>query len=202
MFSLRRWIRSLRFRSVRSRQIVKRRRPSIRLFSEMLEDRTVPTTLTVTAGDTVTLISDISQADSNSTTANPYIIELSNGTYSFSSANNTTDGTNVLPVITAANLTIEGNGSILNANSQGRLLNVASGGSLTLKNLTLTGGLAKRRGHGDGRRCHLQFGSFDAQQRDGQFKRGPGGRWWNRLRRRLVCGSGHRHPEQGYLQPQ
>jgi hypothetical protein len=108
-----------------------------------LEERTLPTTLTVDAGDVATLISDVSQANAGSSASNPYIIELTNSTYSFSSPDNTTLGANVLPVITAVNLTILGNGAILDAAGHGRLFDIASGGSLVLQDATLTGGLAK-----------------------------------------------------------
>ena len=140
----RRWIGRIFRQSRRQHTVPRRTRP--RLTFQHLEDRTVPTTLSVNAGDATTLISDIGQANSTSSASNPYIIDLANSTYAFSSTNNTTDGANVLPVITAVNLTIVGNGSTLNASSQGRLFDVASAGTLTLQNLTLTGGLAKGSG--------------------------------------------------------
>jgi hypothetical protein len=146
MFSLPRWVRLFRFQFARSTRYVRRRQPSVRPRFEILEDRTVPTTLTVNASDTATLISDITLANASSSTSNPYVIDLTTSTYSFTAANNTTGGANVLPILTAVNLTVVGNGSTLNAGSQGRLFDVAGGGSLILANLTLTGGLAEGTG--------------------------------------------------------
>jgi hypothetical protein len=74
----------------------------------------------------------------------------SNATYDFTFANNTTDGTNAMPVITA-NITIAGAGDTIDHSLAAgvapfRLFDVAGGGSLTLENLTLTGGLAQGSG--------------------------------------------------------
>ena len=94
--------------------------------------------------------------------------------------NNTTNGATGLPVIAANdNLTIVGNGDTIERSTATaayfRLLDVASGGSLTLQNLTLQGGLGvglalKRR-----RRGHLQPGHAGPERRDrsGQHGRGP-----------------------------
>ncbi|HZV06696.1 MAG TPA: Ig-like domain repeat protein [Gemmataceae bacterium] len=130
-----------------------RRRTVPRL--EHLEDRIVPSNnYTVAAGDTVGLINAINSANSDSAsniTGDTITLTYSaTNPYKFSSTNNTTNGANVLPVITAVGLTIEGNGSTLNAGlnsnlnagSFGRLFDVASGASVTLVNMTLTGGLA------------------------------------------------------------
>jgi hypothetical protein len=77
-------------------------------------------------------------------------ITLASGaTFDFSAINNTTNGGNALPVITA-NITIVGNGDII-GRQKGflepfRFFDVASGGSLSLENLTLQGGLAEGQG--------------------------------------------------------
>jgi hypothetical protein len=121
------------------------------LTLDFLEDRIVPSTLNVDAGDVnnatppagyYSLVGAISQANTDSTNGIADTISLAtNSTYTFTATNNnTTNGANVLPVITAKSLTILGNGSTLNAASFGRLFDVASGAGVTIDNLTLTGG--------------------------------------------------------------
>jgi hypothetical protein len=148
---------------------VRKSPPRVRLCLEALEDRLVPTTttLTVAAGDTATLIADINAANTSGT---PTIINLTQSTYDFTSANNNTFGPNALPVITG-NITINGNGAVLmrdpslGQNTPFRLFYVsgdqvasATGsqstsqpvGSLTLENVTLEGGLAQGSSSGTG----------------------------------------------------
>src|SRR5262245_27812753 len=129
-------------RSAESKKTRQQRRRTVPRL-EHLENRIVPTTV-LNAGTTSELITDIGLANSNSSASNPYQINLTSSSYSFSSAYNST--ANVLPVISAANLTIVGNsstnGSILDAKSFGRLFDVASGASVTLIDMTLTGGMA------------------------------------------------------------
>jgi uncharacterized repeat protein (TIGR01451 family) len=70
-----------------------------------------------------------------------------NTTYDFTFANNSTNGANALPVITG-NITLLGNGDTLERTGTNvfRLFDVAPGGSLTLENLTLQGGLTQGTG--------------------------------------------------------
>ena len=71
-----------------------------------------------------------------------------NTTFDFTSSNNSTNGANALPVINVQGnktaITIVGNGDTIERTGSNafRLFDVSSGGSLTLENLTLTGGLA------------------------------------------------------------
>jgi len=119
---------------------------------EHLEDRIVPSTLNVDAGDVnnptppagyYSLIGAINQANTDSAHTITDTINLANSsTYSFTAVNNATNGANVLPVITAANLTIVGNSSVLNAGAFGRLFDLASTASVTIQGLTLTDGFA------------------------------------------------------------
>src|SRR5262245_40763299 len=120
----------------------KPRRRGLRLRLEQLEDRTVPANFSAaTASD---LIADINAAN---LTAEADTITLASGT-TFT-LTTSTDGSNGLPMIRAAggSLTIIGNGDIIERSTAAgtpwfRLLTVAPGGSLTLENLTLQGGLA------------------------------------------------------------
>ena len=78
----------------------------------------------------------------------PTTITLASGTtFDFSTANNSTNGGNALPVITG-NITIVGNGGTIERTGAAvfRLFDVASGGSLTLQRLTLQDGLAEGQG--------------------------------------------------------
>jgi uncharacterized repeat protein (TIGR01451 family) len=117
---------------------------------EYLEDRTLlstttTTTLSVSNGDVASLISDIQTANANSSASQQYIISLaSGGSYDLSAVDNSTNGANGLPVITAANLVIQGNGATIDRSSASdfRLLDVAATGNVTLQGLTLSGGLA------------------------------------------------------------
>jgi uncharacterized repeat protein (TIGR01451 family) len=112
------------------------------LCLEALEHRTLLSN-PATTGE---LISAIQNANNNSGT--PTTITLAaNTTFDFTSANNSSNGANALPVITG-NITIVGNGNTIERTGTAafRLFDVASGGSLTLENLTLTGGLAQGTG--------------------------------------------------------
>ncbi len=145
--------------------------PRVRLTLEALEDRLVPTaaanTLTVAAGDTATLIADIAAANASGAATT---INLTQSTYDFTAANNSTFGPNALPAITG-NITIDGNGAVLMrdpslgqstpfrlfyvsgsevAGAAGGQLTGQAVGSLTLENVTLEGGLAQGGNSGTG----------------------------------------------------
>jgi hypothetical protein len=109
-----------------------------RLCVEALEDRTLLTN-PATPGD---LVAAIISANSSGT---PTTITLAaSTTFNFTSADN---GANALPVITG-NITIVGNGDTIQRTGAMafRFFDVASGGSLTLEDLTLMGGLAQGTG--------------------------------------------------------
>jgi hypothetical protein len=143
----------------------------VRLELEELEARLVlsaTTTYTVAAGDTATLIADINAANTSGAATT---INLTAGTYDFTSANNNTFGPNALPVITG-DITINGNGAVLERdpslgqNTPFRIFYISGSqeaspsssststgqatGSLTLENLTLAGGLAQGGGSDTG----------------------------------------------------
>lgn len=102
---------------------------------DYLEDRIALSSVTVGAGDTPGLIAAINQASNGDT------ITLTNSTYTVTQ-NNTTNGANALPVITATGLTINGYGATISGNFAARLFNLGSGAGVTLENLTLKGGTA------------------------------------------------------------
>jgi hypothetical protein len=115
-----------------------------RLSLEPLEDRTL---LSAPVTDTTGLISAITSAN---TAGGSTTITLASGTtFDFTTANNSTDGGNALPVITA-NITILGSGDTIEriGSSTFRLFDVASGGSLDLQNVTLSGGSVSGTGGG------------------------------------------------------
>jgi hypothetical protein len=117
------------------------RRP--RLTLEWLEERALPSYYT--AGSVSDLIADINAA--NQAGGNNTIVLAANTTFDLTAVNNTTNGANGLPVIAAKNnLTISGQGGgIIQRDPTAadfRLFDVASAGSLTLKNLTLQNGRA------------------------------------------------------------
>ena len=92
-------------------------------------------------GDLITAIQNANAAGVATT-----ITLAANTTFDFASSDNATDGSNALPVITG-NITIIGNGDTLERSGTAafRLFDVASGGSLTLENLTLPGGMPQGR---------------------------------------------------------
>ena len=102
------------------------------------------------ACQTSSLISALAAASSGTTT----LVLPSGCTYALTSVNNSSDGGTGLPVITA-NVTIQGNGATLTRSTTSgtpafRLLDVASGGSLTISSLTLNNGLANGGQQGGG----------------------------------------------------
>ena len=111
---------------------------------EQLEDRTVPSNFT--AASVSDLIADINAA--NLAGGSNTITLVSGTTFTLTAWDNYTHGPTGLPVIAANdNLTILGNSdTIARSTAAGtpefRLLDLAAGASLTLKNLTLQGGLA------------------------------------------------------------
>jgi hypothetical protein len=120
---------------------------------EQLESRQMLATYTVAAGDTATLISDITASNA---AGGPNTINLTPSTYTFTSANNYWYGPNALPPITTR-VTINGNGATLTRSSSLpqttagslRFFYISAGpatgapGTLFLENLTLSNGLAK-----------------------------------------------------------
>jgi hypothetical protein len=111
---------------------------------ERLEDRTLPSTYT--AASVADLIADVNAA--NAAGGSNTITLVAGTTFTLTAVNNSTDGATGLPIIAANdNLTIAGNGDTLQRSTASgtpafRLLDVASGASLTLNNLTLQDGLA------------------------------------------------------------
>ncbi len=95
------------------------------------------------------LISAISTA--NTTPANSSLTLTSGCVYSVTAANNATDGGTGLPVITGQ-VSIQGSGATItrSATAAFRLFDVASGGSLTLSNMTLSNGLINDGVNGGG----------------------------------------------------
>ncbi len=154
------------FNGKRSKAAARKAPSSVRLHLEALEDRLVPatTTYTVAVGDVATLIADLNAANTNGPNTQT-TINLTQGTYDFTAANNNTYGPNALPAITG-NVVINGNGAVLErdpslgVNTPFRLFYVSGGqvssssttaaGSLTLENLTLEGGLAEGGNSGTG----------------------------------------------------
>ena len=127
-----------------------KRQPGRRLKLERLEGRTLMSGLSLTAATVPTLIADINAANTAGGSNTITLTAPSTSPYVLTAVNNSSvsgvTGLNVngLPVIAAKdNLTIVGNGDTIERSSVTsffRLLQVASGGSLTLENLTLQGG--------------------------------------------------------------
>src|SRR5262249_55941963 len=113
-------------------------------YMERLEERAVPAGYT--AANVIQLIDSINAANA---TAEADTIALAAGTtFTLTSVDNTTDGPTGLPLILAGeDLTVVGSGDVIERSTAAgtpafRLFDVATGGSLTLQNLTLQGGLA------------------------------------------------------------
>jgi hypothetical protein len=113
---------------------------------ERLEDRTLPSSFTAAGvSDLIAAINAANKAGGSNTitlaapTTSPYVL---------TAVNNSTDGPTGLPVIKKGDsLTIVGNGDTIERSTAAgtpafRLADVASGGVLTLQNLTLANGLA------------------------------------------------------------
>jgi hypothetical protein len=118
-------------------------RPGGQLRLEQLEDRLTPANFT--AGSVAELIADINAANTAGGSNTITLTAPTTAPYFLTAVDNGTDGANGLPVITNGNLTIDGNGDTIERNINGvpfRMMDVASGGSLTLENLMLLGGLA------------------------------------------------------------
>jgi hypothetical protein len=117
-----------------------------RLVLEHLEDRALPSAYS--AASVSALIADISAANTAGGSNTISLTAATTAPYVLTIVNNSTNGATGLPVIAANdNLTILGSGDTVERSTATgtpafRLLEVASGGSLTLENLTLQGGLA------------------------------------------------------------
>jgi hypothetical protein len=114
-----------------------------RLRLESLEVREVPAAYTSTSA--ADLIADI--RDSNRLGGTNTITLQPHTTFTLTAVNNTADGPTGLPVVAAGNhLTILGNGDTIQRNTNVkaafRLFDVAAGAALTLRDVTLTGGLS------------------------------------------------------------
>lgn len=146
----RNWLEALRGLTSNSAPACKpQRRSPARPCLEALEDRMLPSANLPYANPTTAaqLVADINQANLN---GGPNTITLS-ANVQLTAANNIdmADGANGLPVIAAGDqLTLVGNGYTIARSSTAafRLLTVAQGASLTLENVTLTGGLAQGSG--------------------------------------------------------
>jgi hypothetical protein len=132
----------------RSRRPQPKRRGA-RLLLEHLEDRNLPSVYN--AANVAQLIADINAANKAGGSNTIILTAPASTPYALTAANNSTDGPTGLPVISGKNkshpdnLTIIGNGdTIERSTAYGtplfRLFEVASGATLTLENLTLTGG--------------------------------------------------------------
>jgi hypothetical protein len=113
---------------------------------EQLEDRMLPSTFyAATVGD---LIADIRAANASGGLNSIVLTAPPTSPYVLTAVDNSTDGPTGLPVTAANdNLTIVGNGDTIQRSTAAgtpyfRLLDVASGGSLTLQNLTVQNGVA------------------------------------------------------------
>jgi hypothetical protein len=137
-------------------------RHATRLTLERLEDRTLLSNFT--AASVSDLIADINAANSAGGLNTITLTASRTSPYVLSKVDNTIDGPTGLPVIAAGDtLTIIGNGDTIERNTKSgtpafRLLDVASGASLTLENLTVENGLA--------------FGSGSSAEGGGIFNQG------------------------------
>jgi len=129
-------------------------RRGTRLVLEQLEDRSLPSSYS--AATVSDLIADINAANAAAGANTITLAAKTTSPYILTAVNNDTGGVGStgLPVIAANdNLTIVGNGDTIERSTASgtpdfRLLDVASGGSLTLENLTLQGGLSQYFGGG------------------------------------------------------
>jgi len=117
------------------------------------------TSLNVPDGDVAALIAALNTANAMSTQgtarqSSSAVVNLAaNGTYTLTAVDNTDLGGNGLPVITGT-VTINGNGATIARSSAAetpifRILRVRSGANLTLRDLTLTNGVATGDDHDD-----------------------------------------------------
>jgi hypothetical protein len=136
-----------RFAPTFRRHSPRRRRPNYGPPIEALECRTLLTAYA--AATAAQLVADIKAANTSGGTNTITLTAPATSPYVLSAVNNTTDGPTALPVIKKGdNLTIvTGNGSTspgfgdtIDPGRVGRLFDVASGASLTLKNVTLQNG--------------------------------------------------------------
>ncbi len=108
-------------------------------------------TITLGVGGCNTVVDAIDAANSGGTvngctgSGGADTIVLGGGTYTYTTVNNTSGGDNALPVVTT-DITIEGNGATIERDTVAvptfRLLNVSSGGTLTLRDSIVQGGIA------------------------------------------------------------
>src|SRR6516162_1651353 len=91
---------------------IRRRPPALRLCLEQLEDRTVPSNFTATTGGD--LIADINAANQLGGSNTITLVTVPDSSFALYAVDNTTDGATGLPVIaTNDNLTIIGNGNVI-----------------------------------------------------------------------------------------
>jgi hypothetical protein len=144
--SLAMWLKKL-VQRFQNRPRSAQRRHGQRLGVERLEDRTVPSS--VTAASVSDLIADINAAN---LAGGANTITLAAGKSFTLTAPSNTGGTTGLPAIAANdNLTIVGNGDVIQRSSSKttpafEILYVGSGATLTLQNLTVAGGVAPQGG--------------------------------------------------------
>jgi fibronectin-binding autotransporter adhesin len=121
-------------------------RDRTRLVLEPLEPRALLTSYS--AASVSALVADITAANTNGGANTITLTAATTAPYVFTAVNNTTNGATGLPVIAANDkLTIVGGGDTIERSTASgtpifRLLDVATGGSLTLQSLTLQGGSA------------------------------------------------------------
>src|SRR5579875_2190946 len=141
-----RWLGRPGQRVYSSRPAVSARRQAVRCSArphlELLEDRTLLSAPVSTTGDLITAIKNANAAGGLTP-----ITLAANTTFDFTTANNSTNGHNALPVITGNIIIVGKGGDLLSRDNKSttpfRLFDVASGGSLILENLTLQGGLVQ-----------------------------------------------------------
>ena len=142
--TMRSWIRNL-FAS-RPTRTTRRALARRHLCVESLEDRMVPASFF--AGNANALITAINQANILGGANTITLTAPTTSPYALTAVNNTLHGATGLPVIASGdNLTIVGDGDTIERSTVAgtqvfRLLDVADGGTLTLRNLTLQNGLA------------------------------------------------------------